>query len=177
VESLPFIAFHEQNLKTMAMIAGHLADGIWGQVRDAAVERRHDFEMRLARALRDVRVLEVSAVVAALYVERGSPASDVVPAVLGGSLRAQDVPFAERDARGNHLVYLLLPSADEVAARALEERIGAILRRELDLPLDRVGATYAYHVTHHRDTVAGVMRLLAEKAQLNDEGQDSNRVG
>jgi hypothetical protein len=177
VESLPFIAFHEQNLKTMATIAGHLADGIWGQVRGAAVERRHDFELRLDRALRDVRALEVSAVVAALYVQRDSPASDVVPAVLGGSLRAQDVPFVVRDARGNHLVYLLLPRADEGAARALEERIGAILRRELDLPLDRVGAAYAYHVPDHRDTVHGVMRLLAEKARPNDTVQDSSRVG
>jgi hypothetical protein len=175
IESLPFIAFHQKNLEVIATLAAHLADGIWGRSSGSlALERREDFERRLERELRDVRVLEVSAVVAALYVRQDSPMSDIVPAVLGGSLRDQDVPFVVRDARGNHLVYLLLPKADEDAARALEERIASFSRQELNLPLDRVGAAYAYHVPDGRDTAPGVMQLLAQKAHFDDQDPASS---
>jgi hypothetical protein len=92
-------------------------------------------------------------------------------------LRTEDVPLVVRDEGGNHLVYVLLPKADELAARALEERIGSIMRQELDLPLDRVGAAYAYHVPDGRDTVTGVMQLLARRLELDEKDQERSRVG
>jgi hypothetical protein len=175
VESLPFIAFHQKNLEVIGMLAAHIADGVWGRTSGSvALERREDFERRLERELRDLRVLEVQAVVAALYVRQDSPMSDIVPAVLGGSLRDQDIPFVVRDDRGNHLVYLLMPKADEGAARALEERIASFSRQELNLPFDRVGAAYAYHVPDHRDTAPGVMQLLAQKAHIDDKDPASS---
>jgi hypothetical protein len=177
VESLPFMALHQRNLEAIATLADHIADLVWARPVDQAQGRRKEFETRLARLLRDVQAFEVSAVVAALYVRRGSPMSDIVPAVLGSSLEPSEIPFVTRDAGGSHLVYLLLPKGDEVAGRALGERVEGILRQELNLPLDRAGAAYAFHVLGVRDTVPSVMRLLAQKAHVDEKSVDAPLLG
>ena len=177
VESLPFMAFHQRNLETIATLAEHFADLVWGTARDMKRRRRREFESRLSSALQGVQTAKTSLVVAALHVRRGSPISDIVSTVLGASLRDVDVPFVARDSGGNHLVSMLLPSADKVTALALEERITGIVRQELNLPLDRAGAAFAFYVPGQRDTVPGVMRIVAQKAHVDENSLDRFLVG
>lgn len=175
IESLPFMAFHQRNLETIATLVEHFADVIWGAARDLEARRRREFENRLAIALQGVRTSKDSLVVAGLYVRRGSPIRRIVPTALGASLRAADVLFVTRDASGNHLIHLLLPAADQTAALALEGRLTGIVRKELNLSLDRAGAAFAFHVPGPRDTVPGVMRLVAQKAHLDENNLDAHQ--
>jgi hypothetical protein len=176
VESLPFMAFHQRNLETIATLAGHLADILWGSGHDPARGRRQQFEARVARALDEGRASGASVALASLRVRRASPMSDIVAVVLGGALRDADVPLVTREAGGDHLVYLLLPMSDEAAVRALEERIAAVVRQELQLPLDGAGAVFAGHVLEPRDTAASAMQLVAQKVHV-DESLEAPLLG
>lgn len=178
VQSMPFIAFEKKNLEAMASLAGYFADLIAqdGLASDAERARKEIFRVRVLRALRDVKEMSLPSVVACLWIQRGAPVSDLVEVLLGGALRELEFPYVTRDARGNHLVYVLLPMADETAARALRARFEATVQRNLHVTLDAAGASYTFHVLEPTDFVDDIFRRFERKAQQHETHLESGRI-
>lgn len=178
VQSMPFIAFENGNLDAMASLAGYFADLLaqGGQASDAERGREELFRVRVLRALRDVKERSLPSVIACLWLRRGAPIGDLVDVLLGGALRELEFPYVARDAGGNHLVYVLLPMANEDAARALKGRFDAIASRNLHLSLDAAGASYSYRLLGPMDTVDGIYRLFERQAQQHETILDSGHI-
>jgi hypothetical protein len=170
VESIPLLAFEPRNLEALAILGGRFADAVASGGQDVGLQRgqRKELEIRLKRALRDLVESDVASTLFVLLVRKGGAASDSIETVLGGTLRALDFPYIERDAVGNYVVYILLPLTDEAGARSFGARIERIVRREGSMPLARAGAFNFHHVLRPDDTVEGVMTRLGAKAKLDE---------
>jgi len=170
VESIPLLAFERRNLEALAILGGRFADAIASGGKDTGVQRgqKKELTVRLRRALRDLVENDVASTLFVLLVRKGGAASDSIETVLGGTLRALDFPYVERDAVGNYVVYILLPFTDEAGARAFGARIERIVRREGSMTLARAGGFNFHHVLRPDDTVEGVMTKLEAKARLDE---------
>jgi hypothetical protein len=167
VQSMPFTAFHKKNLETLAILAGHFADLVAtrGESFDVDRARQVAFETRLARALHDRRLFGVPSVVAGLWMQGTGAIAAVAEMVLAGFLRPVDAPLHKRDRFGNVLVLVLLPMAGVTDARAVQARVEAIVRRELDASLADAGAVMSFCVVEPHDTVAGVLDRVTHQVQ------------
>jgi hypothetical protein len=164
VQAIPFFSFEQKNLETLALLAGHFADllGSDGRATDLERGQRKQFEIRLARAVRDSEEFGVPNAVATLAISHGSPVGDIVDIILGGALEELDFPFVLRDKEGNPYVFVLLPATEEDGARALQARIDTIVRRELHMTLAGAGVTFNVYRLCTRDHLVAVRRLLGE---------------
>ncbi|HEY8074905.1 MAG TPA: PelD GGDEF domain-containing protein, partial [Labilithrix sp.] len=171
VQAMPFIAFERKNLEAMATLAGHFADLVTFGGESSSIERgrKELFQVRLTRSLRDQKEREIPSVIAALWIKRAAPVSELVDVLLGGALRELEFPYVARDRNENYLVYVLLPMADETAARALEQRFEAIVRNKLNMTLAASGALFFWRLLAPTDTVAGIFRIFEEKAYADGQ--------
>jgi hypothetical protein len=165
VQAIPFFAFEGRNLQAMALLAGHFADLVMtrGQATDLERGRRHEFEIRLARAVRDAQDHAVSNMVAVLLIQPGSLISNIIDVLLGGALEAADVPYTVHDPSGKRYVFILLPAADEAAASALDQRLRRIVERELGTTLPGAGVLFSAHPLRTGPNLVAVLRLLGEE--------------
>lgn len=179
VRAMPFISFEKRNLEAMATLAGHFADVVThgGMPSTAERGRKELFEVRLMRALRDLQARKIPSVVSFLWIRRGAPISDTVDVLLGGALRELEFPYVARDPDGNSFIYVLLPMADEALAHSLEARFENIARKNLNMDLERAGATFSFHILAPSDSVLGIFRMFSQKAQQNEASYHSGRLG
>jgi hypothetical protein len=180
VQSIPFFAFEPKNLQALSLLAGNFADLLATRGRETDLERgrRHEFEIRLARAVRDAQQHGVPSTVAVLVVRPGSPVGEIVDTLLGGALEAADVPYAFRDPNGQRYVFILLPAADERGAAALDQRLRRIVERELRTTLQGAGVSYSAHPLRTRDQLAAIMRLLGDvPARTTQEEEPTDALG
>ena len=168
VESIPLLAFERRNLDALAILGGHFADAISSKRQSVQGGQRKELEIRLRRAIHNLRDNDVPSTVFVVMIRKGSAVSDSVEAVLGGTLRALDFPYVQRDGAGNYVVYILLPLTDDAGARALGARIERIVRRESNVPLSRSGGFHFHHVLRPDDTVEKVMKDLETRATLDE---------
>lgn len=177
--AIPFMAFHRDNLEALASLAGHFADVVAAGGADRGRERtrREELEQRVARALRDLEAFAIPSIVSLLTIAPGSVVSGMVEVILAATLDPADTPLVTRTTRGDYVVYVLSPASDEAAARARGARIEALVQGELGLSLGRAGASYAFHALAPRDTVYGVMRMLAQKAHVDASTLEDTVVG
>jgi len=181
VHAMPFISFEKRNLEAMATLAGHFADLVAykGQPTDAHRGRKEIFEVAISRALRELRERAVPSVIAFLWIRRGASVGDVVDPLIGGSLEKgldHEFPYVTRDPLGNSFIYLLLPAADEEAARALEERVESAAKKTRNATLSMLGVRFSYHTLEPTDSVLGIFRLFSKQAQQNEVRSDSARI-
>lgn len=169
VEAMPFIAFDRKNLETLFMLGGHFADILSTRGEDTNLERgrRYEFEVRMNRALRDLRDFELPCTIFGLLMQRGSAINEIIEVVLGSALRVLDFPLVLRDAEGNYAVYILLPMTTEENAQILGERLSQMVEEELDTTMFLAGAYQFFHGLKKEETVEEVMGLLLRKARLN----------
>jgi hypothetical protein len=157
----------------MATLAGHFADlvAFGGRQTDAHRGRMDAFEVAINRAVRDLREREVPSVVAFMWIRRGTAMSDLVDTMLKvtGGPRDLEFPYIARDPSGNSFVYVLLPAADEEAAKALEERLEAVAKSRKNTSLAALGASFSYHLLQPGDSLLGIFRLFAKQAQQRDQ--------
>lgn len=177
VQAMPFISFEKRNLEAMVTLAGHFADLIayGGQLSETARGRKEIFEVGISRALRDLRERKVPSVVAFLWIRRGVASADLVDTMLGGALRELEFPYVARDPSGNSFVYVLLPTADEEAARSLGARFISVAKSR-HKSLRRLGLSFSYHVLQPTDSLLGIFRVFSQKAQQNEARYESRRI-
>jgi hypothetical protein len=170
IESIPLLAFERRNLEALALLGGRFADAVATGGQDTGVQRgqKKELEIRLRRSIRDLVENDVPSTLFVLLVRKGGAASDSIETILGGSLRALDFPYVERDAQGNHVVFILLPLTDEAGARSFGTRIERIIRREGNMTLARAGAFSFYHVLRPDDKVEDVMLKLEARTKLDE---------
>jgi hypothetical protein len=178
VQAMPFISFERRNLEAMATLAGHFADLVsyGGQLSDLDRGKREIFEVRVNRALKDLSQRSVPSIMAFFWIRRGAAIADSIDVILGGALRELEFPYVARDPAGNSFVYVLLPMADEEAARGLEARFEAIAKKSRGESLARLGVVFSYHVLQPTDSVLGLFRLFSNKAQQNEMSSQSGRI-
>ena len=117
VKSMPFFAFHENNLKLIAVLAAHGIDHLRFGTAVSSVAR---FIAAFDRVYRDYRAFGLDAVLLRLS---GSPA-DVLAAneKLRSSVRAIDLNCIASD-NGKAVAWALLPLTDSASARAWMQRV------------------------------------------------------
>lgn len=178
VQAMPFISFEKRNLEAMATLAGHFADLVayGGQISEVDRGRKEIFEVRVNRALKDLKERKVPSIVAFLWIRRGAAIADWIDVMLSGALRELEFPYVARDPSGNSFVYILLPTADEEAVRGLEARFEAMAKKSRGDSLARLGVVFSYHVLQPTDSVLGIFRLFSQKAQQNEASSQSGRL-
>lgn len=178
VQAMPFISFEKRNLEAMVTLAGHFADLVAyrGKPTDVDRGRREIFEVGVNRALRDLQERKVPSVVAFLWIRRGAAMADLIDTMLGGALRELEFPYVVRDPSGNSFIYVLLPTADDEAARSLGTRFEAVARKTRNKSLRRLGVSFSYHVLQPTDSVLGIFRLFSQKAQQNEVRYESRHL-
>jgi polysaccharide biosynthesis protein PelD len=176
IESMPLLAFERRNLEALAILGSHFADVIATGGKDVQRGQRKEFEIRVRRSIRDAADNDVQSTIFALIIRKGGAVSDSIETLLGGTLRALDFPFVQRDRAGNYCVYILLPVTDEAGARALGARVERIVRRELNMNLTRAGAFHFFHVLRPEDNVDRVMKALETKALMEDADTEHTYV-
>jgi polysaccharide biosynthesis protein PelD len=178
VHAMPFISFEKRNLEAMATLAGHFADLATKDAgtADAHRGRLDAFEVALKRAVRDLREQRIPSVVAFVWIRRGAAMSDLVDTMLGDALRELELPYVARDPSGNSFVYVLLPAADEQAARDLEQRLEVAAQSSRRTSLAGLGASFSHHVLEPTDSMLGLFRLFATRAHQQVARHDRVRA-
>jgi polysaccharide biosynthesis protein PelD len=160
VRDMPFMAFDDEMLRRIAVLAGRIGD-LLGADRDvrgddhAAVAA---FTRDVRRALRDRRTHGLVAGV----VRFGVPArADVaVTQVLCGERRTTDRALATGAAEGGSTVTVLLPLTDEVGIARYLERIEAQLQARTGVSLADSGVQIVYRASVDDSTGGRVLRDL-----------------
>jgi hypothetical protein len=171
VHAMPFVSFERRNLQTMVTLAGQLADLVAHS--RGATQRivEPGFELRLLRALRDVREHKAEGTVACVRVRRGVLANEIVDAVLEAAPK-RTAPFPTRSSSGECTIHFLLPGPAE-AARTLEESLAASVKGRFGKPLERLGARFAHHILSPNDTPVGVLWSLERKVTHDESVLES----
>jgi len=167
VEAMPFVAFEPKHLETLFILGGHFADilSTHGQVSQLERGRRYEFEVRMRRALTDLKDYNLPCSVFGLIVQRKSEVKDLVNTILGDALRVLDFPLVMRTQDGNYAVFNLLPMTDEQGAQSLVSHFAHLVESELDTTLLLAGADPFFHALRKDQSVEDVMNLLLRKAQ------------
>jgi hypothetical protein len=120
VKSMPFFAFHENNLKLIAVLVAHGVDHLRFGTAVSSVAR---FIAAFDRVYRDYQTFGLDAVLLRL----SGSAADVLVAneKLRSSVRAIDINCIARD-NGNPVALVLLPLTDSASARAWMQRVDSV---------------------------------------------------
>ncbi|WP_394847071.1 hypothetical protein LZC95_06330 [Pendulispora brunnea] len=167
IEAMPFVAFDRKHLETLFILGGHFGDilAARGSTSHLELGRRYEFEVRMRRALKDLKDYDIPCSVFGLVVQRKSAVKELVNTVLGDALRVLDFPLVERTPDGNYAVFNLLPMTDEANAQSLVAHFAHLVESELHTTLLMAGADPFIHVLHKEQSVDDVMALLLHKAQ------------
>ena len=167
IEAMPFVAFERKHLESLFILGGHFADILSTQGSPSHLERgrRYEFEVRMNRALKDLRDHGLPSTVFGLIVQQRSAVKEFVNTVLADALRVVDFPLVERTPDGSYAVFNLLPMTSEDSAQALVARFAHLVESELHTTMLLAGADPFVHVLRKEETVADVMDLLSRKMQ------------
>jgi hypothetical protein len=130
VRSMPFFAFHEDNLKLIAVLVGHGVDHLrFGAATSSTGRFIAAFERVCqdhARFKLDATLLKVSA---AIEGNRESETGELarVYEKLRSSVRGIDLICIGRDDKGELVIWVLLPLTDIAGAKAWMQREGGVL--------------------------------------------------
>jgi hypothetical protein len=165
VQAMPFVAFHRKNIEALGTLVGHFASVM---TRDDAFdpdrERTAEFDTSVVRAIHDRREYGASSIVAVLWMRRGSPVAGIADVIIAGTATPRDAVCRKLDERGNALVFMALPAGDVATARALHQRIAAIVARELNTALEESGGSFAFRIPEAGDTRESLIKGLSQTA-------------
>ncbi len=167
VQEMPFIALHEDNLRLLAVLGGHLGDllsasaDLQGQENlDAARFRR-----QLARALQDARRYRLPALLATLRFPEDDPGADEKIDFFLAQLRGLDHPWRPRVAAGP-VLFLLMPLTTESDFAAYRARMDRQLRELYGQDLDGLGIRISVQPLGRRDRLDDLLARLHETAGI-----------
>ncbi|PTR17417.1 hypothetical protein C8R31_101580 [Nitrosospira sp. Nsp2] len=131
VRSMPFFAFHEDNLKLIAVLVGHGVDHLrFGAATSSTGRFIAAFERVCqdhARFKLDATLLKVSAAIGEGNRESETGELARVYEKLRSSVRGIDLICIGRDDKGEFVIWVLLPLTDIAGAKAWMQREGGVL--------------------------------------------------
>ncbi|MGA7118712.1 MAG: hypothetical protein WBY94_01370 [Polyangiaceae bacterium] len=163
VQSMSFLALAPGNLRVLAVTCGHAADLL--ARRDGAADRRRaerdEFEVRIARAARDVEQ-GIPTTVVCLVLRPESPLRDVAERLLFDVLRTSDYVHLETDDQ-RAVIAVILAGTDQRGAEAFERRVRGLVARELGNAVPRLGNSLLIHRVSRGDTRQSILGRLRTK--------------
>ncbi len=168
VRQMPFRAFNRDNLRLLAVLAGHVGDLLTRRLQGLVVplSEAHDFVYELERCLADARAHGLEAVVLALRFKDRAIGEDLAQVVLG-SHRGLDQGLALRDRDGDPAALLLLPLTDERGAQGYLSRLARMVKEQFAREgLEEAGVLWQLRLLRPGDRRAALLAELLERGRL-----------
>ncbi len=161
VHEMPFMAFHEGNLKLLAVLGGHMGDilaaGIGGP--DAQDPAEQDFIRQLRRSIEDARRYKLPAMVVRLTFDPAGAPVDLAELMVERRRGLDQVWLSTRPA-GTPVVLLLMPLTDALGMEGYLAGLEKLTRERYGLSLSHAGMTVHSREITKKDTVNSVMTYL-----------------
>ncbi len=169
VQELPFIALHEENLRLLAVMGGHIGDSLTAAsgAREGESLEAGDFRYYLAQALRDRRKFGLPALVLVLRFPRRHPEWREMMELFLGQVRGLDHPWRLQGEDRNHLLFLLMPLTGEAEAEAYRRRMDRALRERFGQGMEALGIELHMLPLERKDTLVKVLDRLHGLAGLH----------
>ncbi len=169
VREVLFVAFHQENLQLLAVIAGHIGDLLASGSGDplSVGTAEEEFWAQLRRCLEDERRYDLPAVVLAILLREPTRAETLL-----GQLREQrrglDQLVALPNREGHQAVLLLMPLTDQAGLSGYLTRLESLVDKRHGCSLAQAGVEVHSILLRKRDTVESLRSQLAEQCQLPD---------
>ncbi len=163
VHEMPFMAFHEENLKLLAVLAGHMGDilaaGVGGP--DAQDPAEQDFMRQLRRSIEDARRYKLPAMIVRLTFDPTRAPANLVELIVERR-RGLDQLWLSTSPVATPFVLLLMPLTDALGTEGYISGLERLIRERYGLSLAQAGMIVQSHELSGKDTVEGVMEYLGK---------------
>jgi hypothetical protein len=177
VVSMPFQAFHEENLGFLSVLSGHIGDLLRSAAEQAGgadlIEK--DFVLHLRRALADARGFRLPAAVASISCPDSLRPTAFFEALLSGR-RGLDRALHLRRAPGAQTLLLLLPQTDASGLKGFLDRVETLCLTHFASSASQAGITIISKAIDWRDSLGGVAELLELKGLLDASESRVRRI-
>lgn len=169
VQEMPFIALHEENLRLLAVMGGHIGD-ILAASRGLGEETSLEagaFLHHLARALRDHRKYGIPALVLVIEFPQEHPELDTMIELFLSQVRGLDHPWRLREPGHEHVLFLLMPLTAEHELEPYRQRMERQLKEALGGGFETLGIQLHVHPLNRKERVDDILDRLYETAGLD----------
>ncbi|MBI2779153.1 MAG: histidine kinase [Gammaproteobacteria bacterium] len=171
VHEMPFMAFHEDNLKLLAVLGGHMGDilaaGVGGP--DAQDTAEQDFMRQLRRSIEDARRYKLPAMIVRLTFEPAHAPAGLAELIVERRRGLDQLWLSTRPA-GTPLVLLLMPLTDALGTEGYIAGLERLIRERYGLSMAQAGVVVQSHELSGKDTVEGVMGYLGKVRESGAQG-------
>ncbi len=177
VQELPFIALHEENLRLLAVLGGHIGDLLAGAASLQSGESMEagDFRYHLAQALRDRRKYGLPAMVLVLRFPRDHSRWQEMMELFLGQVRGLDHPWRMQGEEKNHLLFLLMPLTGEAEADAYRRRMDRVLHERFGAGFNDLGIEMRRLPLQGKDSLVELLERLHELAGIHPAADPAAR--
>lgn len=161
---MPFIAFHEQHLRILAVLAGHMAD-LFAQAEAHEVGRNvegHAFKLRAHRSWEDARQHNIPGMLVGVRCSPVASQLGIVDTILARR-RGLDQDWIIQSDDGTAVILLVMPLTDMAGFQGFLHRLEGIVGEKTTQSLDEVGVRATpYAITGRKP----IDRQIAELRKL-----------
>lgn len=160
VYKMPFMAFHEDNFRLLAVLGGHIGDLLAAGAVEAGTPEA-GFRRLLARAIENQRRYRLPSTVAAISVEESEDSEEIENFVIG-QRRGLDQPLTVDGGDGRRVILMLMPFTGDTGFEGYRARIGNMIKENFGKTLEEAGVHIRSHAVRKRDDVSMVIESLLE---------------
>lgn len=163
VHEMPFMAFHEDNLKLLAVLGGHMGDILAADVGDPDAQdpAEQDFIRQLRRSLEDARRFRLPAMVVQLTLDPTRVPMDLAGLIMERR-RGLDQMWVSKRSVDASTVWLLMPLTDALGMEGYLAGLERLIRELYGLSLAQVGMAVHSRELNEQDTLDGIMEYLGK---------------
>ncbi|MGK7346449.1 MAG: PelD GGDEF domain-containing protein [Candidatus Nitrospinota bacterium M3_3B_026] len=160
VYKMPFMAFHEDNFRLLAVLGGHIGDLLAAGAAEAGTPEA-GFRRLLARAIENQKRYRLPSTVAAVSVDESEDREEIENFVVG-QRRGLDQPLTVDGDSGRRVILMLMPFTSDTGFEGYRARIGNMIKENFGKTLDEAGVHIRSHAVRKRDDVSTVIESLLE---------------
>jgi polysaccharide biosynthesis protein PelD len=171
VREMLFVAFHADNLKLLAVLAGHVGDILaygagWSSADDAT---RGSFLVNLSRAIEDRSSFDLPAVLVSMAFSRSERGEALAQQILGAR-RGLDQALLLRSRAGESRIFMLMPFTDERGAEGYLGRLRRMVQERYGTDLETAGLLTRIRVIGAKDQAEALFNELCQAVDVGSEG-------
>lgn len=172
IETLPFFALSDSNLKMLAILAGRLAD-MFSSFEDFPAlpdEHSHQFFREVRRCARDVAEFDLQSSVLAIRSLNAATGSAYFDTVLSNT-RGLDLGHVLFENGGkDHVLLLLMPLTDSAGVQSYLVRLEEFMREHHEIDLVNAGLTIHQHTISAQHSERALWNFLNSELGLRTAG-------